>query len=171
MWWRWWRLWWQQWLRKWPWIIDENCRSNWKTSNLKYVFEIPVIMNSVFCCLDKSNLYFVIGKQLVFILCNWNTFLCKILKVTKITLQLFVLDSNLVRGTMFQPVFAVFLCTVYRTDTVTVSIPSLEMCLFLLFIKWIWWTRNESWLYFVFRLLSLKAFCILGYLFWSNWQK
>ena len=55
-----------------------QCCSNWNTSSLKYVFEIHLMH---FVTLTKSNLYFVIEIQLECILCHWNTFLCKILKI------------------------------------------------------------------------------------------
>jgi len=61
-----------------------------------------------------------------------------------------------------------FLFTTHWTVTVIVSIPSLEICLcfFCLLNKyWFidWFTCNDSWMHFVFQLLSLKVFWILGH--------
>src|SRR6218665_1098603 len=48
-----------------------------------YLKHIESILYFVFWGLDKSNLYFLIEIKLECVLCNLNTFLCKILQVTE----------------------------------------------------------------------------------------
>ena len=94
-----------------------------KTDPSVGVIEIQVIEIHVFqihlkyfvvCDLDKSNLYFVIEIQLECILCNWNTFLCKILYVIENNTSASCIQFSLVLSIMFQPAFSVFLF-IYRT--------------------------------------------------------
>jgi len=127
--------------------------------------------------------YFASEIQLVCILCNWNTFVRKILKVTENNTSVGCIRFNAVLGIMFEQVFLVFLF-IYRIlncHSHSVSTKPRNMSMFLLFIKriliywlidWLidWLTHNESWLYFVFQLLSLKVFYFEP-LVRSNWQK
>jgi len=74
------------------------------------VIELQVIWNTcyVFGYFDKSNLYFVNEIQLVCILCNWKTFLCKVLKVTENNTSAGCIRFSAVLGIMFQRVFSMF---------------------------------------------------------------
>jgi len=168
-----------------PWriLLQKQCYSNWNmpTNNLKYVSEIHLKYfvlccldkkYFVFCYLDKSNLYFVFETQLECILCtNWNIFLCKILQVTENNTSAGCIQFSFVLG-MFQPIFSVFLFIFHTLNchSHSANTKPRNMFMLLLFIKLIiidWLTRNDSRMYFVFKLLSLKLlqvglFCILG---------
>ena len=102
-------------------------------------------------------------------------FCVKYFKLLKITLQLIVgpIQFSIVLSIVFQPVFSVFPpiyrtlnCHSHSTNTKGNNLLMFLLCIKRIFIDWLtdWLTRNDSWMYFVFQLLSLKVFSILGLL-------
>ena len=87
------------------------------------------------------SLYSIVVIEIVCVLCNWNTFLCKILKVTEKNTSALCIRFNAVLGIMFQSVFTAFLLF-------TICDPSAlnqSKVAFLTF--WVWctiWKRKKS---------------------------